>query len=300
MMVGATSSITGTFRTIGAFTVEVRHRLTQAGVESAEQEAVWLVEHALGLSGLRQIVDRSRLLTDSEVAAIEQLVVRRVRREPLQYILGTQEFCGLEFEVNPSVLIPRPETELLVHETIRRLLSVKSPTIVDVGTGSGCLAVSLVRSLTACRMLAVDCSAAALTTAKRNARRHGVEQAINWLEGDLLAPLNGLQLQGVVAAIISNPPYVREADWATLQPEVARYEPRTALVAGLNGTEYHQRLLDEGISFLRPGGVLLMELGQGQSESLRKKVSSMPAYKSPSVLKDDAGIDRVFIVERRG
>lgn len=300
MSVGAPHSITGASRTVGAFTLEVRHRLAQAGVESAEQESRWLVEHALGLSGLRQIVGQNRTLTESEVASIEKVVVRRIAREPLQYILGTQEFCGLEFEVNPSVLIPRPETELLVQETIRRLPLVQTATIVDVGTGSGCLAVTLARSLPVGRILAIDCSAGALETAKRNAHRHGLDQVITWLEGDLLAPLAGLHLEGSVAAIVSNPPYVREADWATLQPEVGRHEPRAALVAGPRGTEYHERLLHGAVPLLRPGGLLIMELGQGQSDTLRETVASMPDYQPAQVRRDDAGIDRVLIVERIG
>lgn len=300
MTLETTTSIAESSRRLGALTIEIRRRLSLAGVESAEQETLWLVEHALGLSGLRQLVDQDRVLTDSEVAAVEQLVLRRAAREPLQYILGTQEFCGLQFEVNPSVLIPRPETELLVQETIRWLPPTKHPTIVDVGTGSGCLAVTLARSLRSCRMLAIDCSAAALDTAKRNARRHRLEQAITWLEGDLLAPLAGPQWERSVDLIVSNPPYIRERDWATLQPEVGRYEPKTALVAGPKGTEYHERLLEEAVPLLRAGALLIMELGQGQSRALRDRLVTMPAYGAVQVIQDDAGIDRVFIVERVG
>jgi release factor glutamine methyltransferase len=216
----------------------------------------------------------------------------------LQYILGTQEFCGLEFDVNPAVLIPRPETELLVQEVIRRLPRGGCPTLVDVGTGSGCVAVTLARALPSARIYATDLSVQALETAKRNALRHGVDSAICWLEGDLLAPLTGGACDGAVTAIVANPPYIRESEWNGLQPEVSSYEPRMALVAGATGTELHERLLNEAASFLAPGGLLAMELGQGQSADLRAKIETMPVYASVDILPDEAGIDRIVIVER--
>ena len=300
MTAGAAAPITGGGRIVGSLIAEIRHQLLAAGVDSADQEAGWLAEYALGLSGLRQVVERTRVLSGSEVAKVQGVLARRIAREPLQYILGSQEFCGLEFEVNPAVLIPRPETELLVRETIRRLPRGKTPTLVDVGTGSGCLAATLARSIPERKTVAIDLSAGAIETAKRNARRHGVEGAITWLEGDLLGPLAGRGLEGAVTVIVSNPPYIQESDWSTLQPEVRLYEPRTALVAGPRGTELHERLLDEAVPFLIPGGLLIMELGQGQSAALCSRVTTMAAYKSADVIFDEAGIDRVLIVERAG
>ncbi|WP_455388741.1 peptide chain release factor N(5)-glutamine methyltransferase [Petrachloros mirabilis] len=300
MNTGTTAHVGVGCLTVGSLITEIRRRLRAAGIESAAQEPVWLMEHALGLSGLRQVVDRTRELSQNETAKVLALLSKRTKREPLQYILGTQEFCGLEFEVNPSVLIPRPETELLVRETIRRLPRVQHPTLVDVGTGSGCLAVTLARSISEGTMLAIDLSGSALETAKRNADRHAVGSTITWLEGDLLAPLEGRGLEGSVTAIISNPPYIQEAEWPTLQPEVRLYEPRMALMAGPRGTELHERLLLESIPFLMPGGLLIMELGKGQGAALCKKVTSMAAYKSAEIVADEAGIDRVLIVERAG
>ena len=149
-------------------------------------------------------------------------------------------------------------------------------------------------------MLAIDLSASALETAKRNADRHAVGSTITWLEGDLLAPLEGRGLEGSVTAIISNPPYIQEAEWPTLQSEVRFYEPPMALIAGRRGTELHERLLLEATPFLRPGGLLIMELGKGQGAALCKKVASMVAYASAEIVSDEAGIDRVLIVERAG
>ena len=298
-MTGA-AQLEGKACTIDSLIGDVRRQLRAAGIESADQEALWLIEHALGLSGLRQVVDRDQLLSKDSVATVREIVARRTRREPLQYILGTQEFYGLEFEVNSTVLIPRPETELLVRETVRRLTGVPRPTLIDVGTGSGCLAVTLARSIPEGRMLAIDLSARALETAKRNGQRHAVETSITWMEGNLLAPLDGLSLEGAVTAIVSNPPYIRESDWSGLQPEVSRYEPRTALVAGPRGTELHERLLIEAIPYLAPGGLLLMELGLGQSSEVQELVRTRPAYSYVEIVPDEAGIDRVLIVGRAG
>jgi len=284
--------------TVGALTADVRRRLKEVGLEAASQEAVWLIEHALGLSGLRQAVDGSRSLSRIDIAAVNELARRRLAREPLQYILGTQEFCGLEFEVDSTVLIPRPETELLVHQARRRLPEGGPFVMIDVGTGSGCLAIVLARMIPNAKLFAVDLSPPALDMAKRNAERHEVASRITWLQGDLLAPLAGRGLEGQVAVIVSNPPYIPESDWATLQPEVRRYEPRTALVAGPRGTEMHERLLDQAMAFLAPDGLLMMELGEGQSRLLLEAVKANHAYRSVEIVRDEAGIDRVLIAER--
>ena len=300
MTVGDGVRLIGESDKLVSILAETQGRLLAAGVEAAQQEALWLIEHALGLSALQQVTDSNRSLSTAEAEKARELLTRRVAREPLQYILGTQEFCGLEFEVDPSVLIPRPETELLVQETIRRLPHGKEPILIDVGTGSGCLAVTLARSLPGACIIAVDLSSRALETARRNARRYGVESLITWLQGDLLAPVAKRGLRGCVMTIVSNPPYIQESEWATLQPEVRLYEPRSALVAGPRGTEIQERILDEAIPFLIPGGLLVLELGQGQSATLRQKIAAMAAYDSVITVPDDAGIDRVLIATRAG
>ncbi|HKY72940.1 MAG TPA: peptide chain release factor N(5)-glutamine methyltransferase [Nitrospira sp.] len=283
--------------TLGFLIAEAERRLRAAGIVGAEREARWLIESALGLTGSSQLLDRTRAVPKDAMAKIDEFVRRRAAREPLQYILGTQEFCGLEFEVNPTVLIPRPETEWLAQEVIRRLPQGEGATVVDVGTGSGCLAVTLARALPTVAIVATDFSVQALETAKRNARRYGVDTGIRWLRGDLLAPLAGVCAMGTVTAIVANPPYIAESEWSGLQPEV-RYEPRMALIAGTKGTEVHERLLEEAIPYLVTGGLLLVELGQGQSAAVRAKVEAMRAYRRMEIVPDEAGIDRFLIVER--
>ena len=286
--------------TLGEVMVEARRLLEQAGIESAEQEALWIVEHVLHLSAHHAVTDRDRLLSSSELSAARGLIERRVGREPLQYILGTQEFCGLDFDVNQAVLIPRPETELLVEYVAQRISPDRQATIVDVCTGSGCIAVAIARMRPHARVIATDRSSPSLDVARQNAVRHAVCERITWLEGDLLGALAGQEIEGQVDVIVSNPPYIAEADWATLQPEVRLFEPRNALMAGPQGTELHERLLHESGRYLSPGGALIMEIGAGQARAMRRIVEQIDGYRFHRLVYDEAGLERVVIVERSG
>ncbi|HEU0068863.1 MAG TPA: peptide chain release factor N(5)-glutamine methyltransferase, partial [Nitrospiraceae bacterium] len=286
--------------TLGEVLAESRRLLEQAGIESAGQEAFWIVERALRLPAHRVATDRDRLLSHTELVVARELVGRRVGREPLQYILGTQEFCGLEFNVNPAVLIPRPETELLVEYIAQRISAERQATIVDVCTGSGCIAVAIARLRPCARVIATDLSNPALAVARQNATRHAMGERITWLEGDLLRPLAEQGLEGRIDVIVSNPPYIAEAEWLTLQPEVRLFEPRTALVAGPQGTELHERLLQEAARYLAPGGALIMEIGAGQARAMQRIVGQIPEYRFHQLVYDAAGLERVVIMEQSG
>jgi release factor glutamine methyltransferase len=218
----------------------------------------------------------------------------------LQYILGTQEFCGLEFNVNPAVLIPRPETELLVEYVAQRIPVGRQATIVDACTGSGCIAVAIARLRPRAQVIAIDLSNPSLDVARLNATRHAVSERITWLEGDLLGPLAERGLKRGIDVIVSNPPYISEADWVTLQPEVRLFEPRSALVAGPQGTELQERLLREAGQYLSPSGALIMEIGSGQAHAMRRIVDEIPGYRFHRLVYDAAGLERVVIVERMG
>ena len=285
--------------TIGTLIAWARQSLDQAGIGNAAQETLWLLAHALGLES-HQLASKMEQKVPAEVRArAESLVSRRVAHEPLQYILGTQEFCGLEFQVNPAVLIPRPETELLVQEVVRGGSGLNEDgVLVDVGTGSGCVAITLATILTRTRIFAMDCSPEALAVAKENAERHGVIDKIDWMEGDLLSPLRERGMAGAVDVIVSNPPYIAEADWSGLQPEVRDFEPQLALIAGQEGTEFHDRLLKDSKQFLVPGGLLVMEIGQGQGAALRQTAAQVGGYTALQVVEDAAGIERVMIARR--
>ena len=286
--------------TLGEVIAEARRLLEQAGTDSAAEEAFWRVEHVLRLPAHHVVADRDRLLSHAELLAARGLIGRRVGREPLQYILGTQEFCGLEFYVNPAVLIPRPETELLVEYVTQRIPAERPATIVDVCTGSGCIAVAIARLRPRAWVIATDISPPSLDVARQNATRHAVCERITWLEGDLLEPLAEKEMEGRVDVIVSNPPYIAEADWARLQPEVGLFEPRGALVAGPQGTELHERLLQEAGRYLSPGGALIMEIGAGQARAMRRIVGQIPGYRFHRLVYDAAGLERVVIVERAG
>jgi len=284
--------------TVASLIRNIRAVLAAAGIESNEQEAVWLIEFVLGFSAVTQVIELDRPLSSSEVARVQTLVARRTAREPLQYILGTQEFCGIEFAVTPAVLIPRPETELLVEEVLRRISLAQHATLVDVGTGSGCLAVAIARLRSHTRVIATDISQASLEVAQENARRHAVVDRITWLEGDMLNPLAEKKLDGRVDIIVANPPYIAEAEWIDLQPEILEFEPRRALVAGPRGTECHERLVKDAHRYLSPQGALVMEIGVGQGQAVCQLVETIDGYGPVRLIRDAAGIERVVIVER--
>lgn len=287
-------------KTIGGLAVWARKVLEAAGVDHAAQESQWLVRHVLGLQGHQLVSEGERTILPEERRSVESLISRRAAREPLQYLLGTQEFCGLEFDVNRAVLIPRPETELLVQEAVRQAGLGPGSLIVDVGTGSGCVAVTLATIFTDARILAVDQSPAALAMARANAAKHGVAGKIEWLEGDLLQPLRDRETPGSVTIIVSNPPYIAEVDWDGLQPEVRLFEPRMALVGGSHGTEIHERLLQESREWLAHGGTAIMEIGAGQVPALHATAERVGGYAALRVVRDAADIERVVIAQRVG
>ena len=285
-------------KTVGALVAWARQSLVQAGIRNGAQEAMWLLEHALGLRRHQLVSESEQVVGSDDCARAESMIARRVAREPLQYLLGTQEFCGLEFTVNPAVLIPRPETELLIRHVVAYAQAVSDATIVDVGTGSGCVAITLATCLPGRRVMAIDRSPEALAVARRNAMRHAVCDRIEWLEGDLLAPLSERIAARSVHVIVSNPPYISQADWAGLEPEVRVFEPHMALIGGEQGTEFHERLLRESRELLVPGGLLVMEIGAGQAAAVRRLAGQIGGYATLEVAEDAAGIERVVMAQR--
>jgi len=202
--------------------------------------------------------------------------------------------------VTPEVLIPRPETELIIEATLAIIHDRNRPArIIDLCTGSGCIAVSLAKELPVARILAIDKSAKALAVAKENAAQHGVSDRIRFLEGDLFHPLEELDWYGLVDIIASNPPYVQSGDLDTLQPEVRDYEPEMALIAGPEGTELAAIIINTAPAYLKKTGALIMEMGLGQAEALRKMAGKTGAYTTPEIMKDLAGIERVIVARKR-
>jgi len=277
--------------------------LARAGIEQAGLETAWLLEYALRVTPLDLRLNESQIVEGEGLRRAQALLARRADREPLQYLLGTQEFCGLEFEVEPSVLIPRPETELLVEAAVRCAgippAAGRRPIVADVGTGSGCIAVSLARRLPLAVLYATDRSAEALRVAGRNAERHGVAGQVTFLEGDLLKPLSARGLSGQVDIVVSNPPYIAEREWEALQPEVRLFEPQIALAGGEDGLAVYRRLVQEAVDLLSADGWLIMEVGQGQAESVRMLLDATKQCGIVDIRPDQAGIDRVVGAQRK-
>lgn len=228
--------------------------------ERARRDAETLLEHATGLSRTSLLAHGEDELDPAQAEAFDALIARRATGEPIQYIVGHAEFFGLPFRVTRDVLIPRPETEHLVERAIALAQSLPTPRIVDVGTGSGAIAVALAHALPHAAVATIDISVAALKLARENAGCCALAERIRFLEGDLLAPVAGEALD----LIVSNPPYVPEADRASLSVEVRDYEPELALFAGSDGLDIYRRLIPEAFAALAPGGWLLLEIGYGQ------------------------------------
>jgi release factor glutamine methyltransferase len=285
--------------TIAQAIIEGSRRLRAAGIDHDRLTAGLLLRHLIG-------VERTHLLTRSEepVGATQYrdylaLVGRRAAGEPLQYLTGHQEFYGLEFMVTPDVLIPRPETEFLIERVVKLVEESKleSPLIADIGTGSGCIAVTIAKLLPGARLIATDVSPAALTVAQRNAERHSVRDRIEFLEADLLAPLAGSGLQGAVDILASNPPYVNQDGRQLLQREVREWEPHEALFGGADGLDIYRRLVAESAQILKPEGYLVLEIGFSQLEAI-SEIASGSGLRLSDVTRDLQGIPRVVCLQK--
>ena len=267
-------------------------------VTNATNEAFWLLEAGVGVSRLQVYADPQRRIGPEDWERTESLFRRRTLREPLQYIIGTQAFRGRTFLVNPNVLIPRPETELLIEEVLGSRFSNGPCRMVDVGTGSGCLAVSLALDCPEATVFATDCSVPALRVARENAQRHDVLRRISFFRGDCLEPLADRAFAGKFSVIVSNPPYI-PADQLDLLPwEVRAFEPLPALDGGLDGLEFYDRLLAESPALLHPGGTLVMEMGVNQSVAVCQKVNDKKQFAVKTIRRDQAGTERVICLER--
>lgn len=263
--------------------------------ERATLDAELLLRHTLGLSPAQLRAYPERVLKPDEQNRLHASVKRRLAHEPVQYITGEQEFYGLALHVSPAVLVPRPETELLVEAVIAEFRGASEAPIriVDVGTGSGAIAIALAAHLPGAELTALDISPAALAVARENVARHHLQGRIRLIESDLLfgLPANEARFD----AIVSNPPYVPESDRDSLHPEVRDHEPATALFAGFTGLDVYRRLIPQAYAWLRPGGLLAMEFGYRQREQLRALLAS---WKDVRFLEDLQGIPRILLARR--
>lgn len=235
--------------------------LENAGIPDPVREAGSLVQFAIARDRAFVVSHPEYELTDQELKIFTDAVSRRVAREPYQQIVGRQEFCSLDFVVTPDVLIPRPETETLVERAIE-IIGEREARILEIGVGSGCISVSILKNCPKVSVLAVDISRAAIEVAKRNAAMHGVDGRLTIEDSDVYDDLDPQQFE----LIVSNPPYVPLADIATLQPEVRDHEPHVALTDGSSGLSIIERIVAGAPEYLKPQGHLLIEIGFGQHE----------------------------------
>jgi release factor glutamine methyltransferase len=282
--------------TISETLKEASEHLRAASVANDLLDAQTLLAEALGEDRTYLIVNFNQQLTEDVLSKFQAMIRRRAAGEPLQYITGHQAFFGLDFEVTPDVLIPRPETELIVEETIRLVQQngIARPAIIDVGAGSGCIAVTLARELSDARVIASDISLAALRVARRNAARYSLENQIGFVASDLL---NAFAEESFADFILSNPPYVSKEEMPTLQREVRDWEPRLALTDSNDGLSLYRRLLKDAPSRLKPGGHLICEMGYTQSEKITAMVDR-ERWAEARLLDDLQGIPRTIVLRK--
>ena len=257
--------------TIGTILQHVRCRLTAAAVDTPDIDARVIVEFVLDLDWAGLVRDHDRPVAAHEVEQIEHLVARRLNHEPVAYLVGTREFWSLPFRVNTSTLIPRPDSETIVEAALALAREKINPsenddlTILDLGTGSGCLILALLSELEQARGIGVDCSAGALEIARENAQRLGLINRVDFIEGDWAR-----DIERKFDLVVANPPYIAESDLSRLAPDVFQFEPHAALCGGPDGLDVYRRLAKELPLLVKPGGYILLEIGIDQREDVEQ------------------------------
>jgi release factor glutamine methyltransferase len=276
-----------------------RARLVAAGIESGEagRDAVLLARHVLEWDRATIYANYDDVPEHDFLHRFDGLIERRARREPVAYIRGTQEFWNRDFIVDRAVLIPRPETELIIEEFLARLpgdAPARSRRVADIGTGSGCIAITAAAERPYVEVVATDISKGALHVARQNAARYGVSDRIAFRESAYL-----IGVAGVFDFILSNPPYVTESEYQSLAPEIREYEPASALVAGEDGFRDIRQIVDLATAYLAPGGTMLIEIGYEQADAVVDLVLSFPALRLAGISNDLQNIPRVAVIERK-
>lgn len=264
--------------------------LTRKGIPSPRLESQVLLAHVLGCPRIELVARSLEVATEAVRTTYRELIRRRVEGWPVAYLTGVKEFYLLKFDVSPAVLIPRPETETLVLEALRLLKPLSAPECLDLGTGSGCIAVSIAHQKSDARLLAVDISPDALDLARQNATKHGVAGRIDFRQGDLFAAVGAGRMFDL---IVSNPPYVTPAELANLSTDVRDHEPRLALDGGPDGLAFYRRIASSVDAFLKPGGWALVEIGATQNDQVRALFAEQSGLTVEPTLKDAAGHPRV-------
>jgi len=270
-------------------------RLEHHRVSSPRLNAEVILAHCLSVDKTYLYTHDERILDEKETQQIEDALYERISGVPVQYIVGRQEFYGRYFSVNPDVLIPRPETELIVEAALDLLGSTNAPLIADIGTGSGCIAISLLHKMPRAHAIGIDISASALAVAHRNAEQHAVSGRFALAQVD---GLSAFPARPIFSAIVSNPPYIPAGEIDTLQPEVREYEPLSALVAGKDGLSHIRILVRDAARFLRTGGYLTFEIGFDQKDAVKALVD-LTIWDLVEIKNDLQNLPRVFVLRKK-
>jgi len=275
--------------------------LKEKQIENPRLTAEVLLAHQLNINRVTLYINFDQPLNESELSGYRSLIKRRLQHEPLQYITGVQEFWSLDFIVNPQVLIPRPESELLVETAINQLKPPNAfenhpPKILDLGTGCGALAISLAKDVQEAKIWATDISPGALKLANLNAKKHGVTDRIEFKHGNLWSPLVNQDITFDI--ILSNPPYIACEEFNDLPPEIREYEPRSALDGKKGGMYYIEKILREGPRFLNHGGLILLEMAPDQTNEALSLIGRIKGYGESSRIKDYSHRYRVVMAQR--
>lgn len=283
--------------TIASLLTAAQADLASRHVSMPRLDAEVLLSHILQTDRTSLYTRLQRPLSAAHKRQFTELIARRKQREPLAYITGSREFWSLEFRVDTHVLIPRPETEIVVHTALRLLhnTALATPVILDLGTGSGCIGVALATELPQATLWALDIEDGALALARQNARHHAVDERMTFCQGDLFAPVSHPTER--FHLIVTNPPYIDRETLGTLQPEVRHWEPQCALDGGQDGLDFYRRLLYDSPNYLRPGGWLVMEIGHGQRDAVLHLAQAQCRLSIQSCIQDYAGHDRVVVFQ---
>lgn len=280
--------------TIGSILKWTEQYFTEKGVDSPRLDAEVLLSAVLGKERIYLYVHFDEPLQADELAKFREMVKDRALRVPVAYILGSREFMGLEFKVTPDVLIPRPDTEILVEAVIERLKDREAVLLADIGTGSGAVILSLLKNLPQAAGVTVDISKAALNVAQDNAVQLGVADRVEFIQGDVCEPLRGRRL----TALVSNPPYIPQSDIDKLEPEVKK-EPLKALDGGQDGLDFYRRITKDAVQLLEPGGLLAFEVGILQADAVKNMAITAGVFENIEIIKDYGGIERVVIMNKQ-
>ena len=288
-----------------------RRQLEDAGIADADRDSKLLYCYMTNITNAQLILEYQNLLQDMLCDQYFQLIDRRSKGEPLQYIVGKQEFMGLDFKVNPSVLIPRQDTETLVEDAIslikegkireeEKIKKKKNWEVLDLCCGSGAIGVSIAKLCPGTKVTLSDVSGDAIAVAKENAALNGLEKTVEFAEGDLFAPFKKIFKKKTFDLIISNPPYINSDVIPTLQTEVKDFEPVSALDGGEDGLDFYRRIIEEAPDFLKKGGCLMMEIGYDQKDRIIKLLEETERFENIEGYKDLAGLDRIVFAVLAG